>query len=73
MTTKEQWLEKIFVSIIWSLTGTRSNDDRCPKLAEAAAQVLTDCGLSKPSEDATQASLIVSHAPGRNLLGINKE
>ncbi|KAL4992288.1 meiosis protein SPO22/ZIP4 like-domain-containing protein [Aspergillus falconensis] len=58
-TTKEQWMEKIFVSVIWTLTGTRSNDDRCPKLAEAAAQVLTDCGLSKPSEDATQASLIL--------------
>ncbi|RDW90401.1 uncharacterized protein DSM5745_02176 [Aspergillus mulundensis] len=59
LSTKEQWMEKIFVSVIWTLTGTGPSEDKCPRLAEAAAQVLTDCGLSKPSEDATQASLIL--------------
>ncbi|KAL4910103.1 hypothetical protein BDW74DRAFT_144441 [Aspergillus multicolor] len=59
LDTKEQWMEKIFVSVIWTLTGTGSSEDNCPRLAEAAAQALTDCGLNKPSEDATQASLIL--------------
>ncbi|KAL4918229.1 meiosis protein SPO22/ZIP4 like-domain-containing protein [Aspergillus aurantiobrunneus] len=59
LSTKVQWAEKIFVSIIWALTNTNSSQDHCPRLAEEAAQVLTDLGLGKPSEVATQASLIL--------------
>ncbi|BCS26477.1 uncharacterized protein APUU_51188S [Aspergillus puulaauensis] len=57
--SKDQWMEKIFVSFIWVLTNTTSNEDHSPVHAEAAAQILTDCGLDKPSENTTQASLIL--------------
>ncbi|KAL4933468.1 uncharacterized protein BDV17DRAFT_298935 [Aspergillus undulatus] len=58
-STREQWMEKILVSVIWSLTSTNANGGRCLQLAETTAQVLKDCGLNKPSEDANQASLIL--------------
>ncbi|KAL2820382.1 hypothetical protein BJX63DRAFT_312329 [Aspergillus granulosus] len=50
-------MEKIFISIIWALT---SADDQDPRLlAREAASQLTDGGLDKLSEDATNASLIL--------------
>ncbi|KAL5340752.1 meiosis protein SPO22/ZIP4 like-domain-containing protein [Aspergillus crustosus] len=59
LSTKEQWMEKIFVSVIWTVTNTNSITDHDPKLAETATRMLVDCGLHKPSEDATQASLLL--------------
>ncbi|KAL4937088.1 hypothetical protein BDV06DRAFT_227288 [Aspergillus oleicola] len=58
-SSRERWMEKILVSIIWALTSTKSNENICPRLAEVTAQVIADSGLSEPSEDATQASLIL--------------
>ncbi|KAL4956903.1 meiosis protein SPO22/ZIP4 like-domain-containing protein [Aspergillus filifer] len=58
-SSKERWMEKILVSIIWALTSTKTEGNICPRLAEATAQVIADSGLNKPSEDATQASLIL--------------
>ncbi|KAL4876099.1 meiosis protein SPO22/ZIP4 like-domain-containing protein [Aspergillus karnatakaensis] len=58
-STKEQWMEKIFVSVIWTITSSSPGDNHDPKLAETAAQLLTGSGLHKPSEDATQASLVL--------------
>ncbi|OJJ58951.1 hypothetical protein ASPSYDRAFT_45368 [Aspergillus sydowii CBS 593.65] len=57
--SKDQWMEKIFVSVVWTLTNTTSNEDHSPDHAEAAAQVLAEYGLNKSSGNATQASLIL--------------
>ncbi|OJJ01545.1 hypothetical protein ASPVEDRAFT_150369 [Aspergillus versicolor CBS 583.65] len=57
--SKDQWMEKIFVSVIWVLTNTTSNEDHPPDRAETAAQILAECGLDKPSGNVTQASLIL--------------
>ncbi|KAL2833000.1 meiosis protein SPO22/ZIP4 like-domain-containing protein [Aspergillus cavernicola] len=57
--TKELWMERIFVSIIWTLTNTPSGKDHCPTLAEAAAHKMTGYGLSELSEGATNGSLIL--------------
>lgn len=54
-------MEKIFVSVVWTLTNTTSNEDHSPDHAEAAAQVLAEYGLNKSSGNATQASLIVCY------------
>jgi hypothetical protein len=72
LSVKEQWMEKIFVSVIWTLTNTNSSEDHDPSLAETAAQLLTDSGLHEPSEDATQASLVVSHSLCRDVSESNK-
>ncbi|KAL4793295.1 meiosis protein SPO22/ZIP4 like-domain-containing protein [Aspergillus venezuelensis] len=58
-SSRERWMEKILVSIIWALTNTKADEKICPRLAESTAQVIADSGLTKPSEDATQASLIL--------------
>ncbi|KAL3469881.1 meiosis protein SPO22/ZIP4 like-domain-containing protein [Aspergillus californicus] len=58
-SAKEQWIERIFISIIWTLTKSGASEDHCPSLAEAATNRLAGCGLGKLSEDATNASLIL--------------
>ncbi|KAL2872744.1 uncharacterized protein BJX67DRAFT_376535 [Aspergillus lucknowensis] len=56
--SKEQWMENIFVSIVWTLTNTTSDMDSSA-LAETTAGKMTECGLEKLSENATYASLIL--------------
>ncbi|KAL2846565.1 hypothetical protein BJX68DRAFT_268648 [Aspergillus pseudodeflectus] len=53
--TKRQWMEKIFVSIIYALSSI--DQDHLP-LAETVACQLTKNGLDRLSEDATSASLM---------------
>ncbi|KAL4867720.1 hypothetical protein BDV12DRAFT_197999 [Aspergillus spectabilis] len=59
LSTKEQWMEKIFVSVIWTVTNANSSEDYDPSLAETTTQLLTECGLHEPSEGAIQASLVL--------------
>lgn len=70
--SKDQWMEKIFVSVIWVLTNTTSNEDHSPDRAETAAQILAECGLDKPSGNVTQASLIVCYGPWYTLQVLTK-
>ncbi|KAL4785183.1 meiosis protein SPO22/ZIP4 like-domain-containing protein [Aspergillus varians] len=59
MNTKDQWMEKIFVSVIWAVTNTNSSSVYLPNLVEAAAQALTESSSDMPSENAAQASLVL--------------